>query len=86
MLRRGPMDLKFRRASQRSDGFVEGDICANAYGFFTLVLAIATTGEYRKRSQSAICFGDLSFEAMLKRFILRSFDFEDFFIEVFQNF
>ena len=80
------MDLKFRRASQRSDGFVEGDICANAYGFFTLVLAIATTGEYGKRSQSAICFGDLSFEAMLKRFILRSFDFEDFFIEVFQNF
>ena len=63
-------DLKFGCASQRSHGFVEGDICANAYEFFTLVLAIATIGEYGKRSQSAICFRDLSFEAMLKRFIL----------------
>ena len=32
-------DLKFGCASQRSDGFVEGDICANVYGSFTLVPA-----------------------------------------------
>ena len=37
MLPRGPMDLKFGRAFQRSDGFLEGDICANVYGSFTLV-------------------------------------------------
>ena len=29
--------LNFGHASQRSDGFVEGDICANVYGSFTLV-------------------------------------------------
>ena len=37
VLPRGP--LKFERASQRSDGFVEGDIYANVYGSFTLVPA-----------------------------------------------
>ena len=31
------VDLKFWCAYQRSDGFVEGDICANVYGSFTLV-------------------------------------------------
>ena len=44
------------------------------------------TGECGRRSQSAICFGDLSFEAMLKRFILWSFDFGDFSIKVFKIF
>ena len=51
MLPRGPLklnfrrtfqrskDLKFGRASQRSDGFVKGDICANVYGSFTIVPA-----------------------------------------------
>ena len=37
VLPRGPMDLNFGHASQRSNGFVEGDICANVYGSFTLV-------------------------------------------------
>ena len=35
-----------------------------------VVHAVATDKKYGRRSQSAICFGDLSFEAMLKRFIL----------------
>ena len=45
-----------------------------------------TTREHGRRSQSAICFGNLSFEAMLKRFILWSFDSGDFSIEVFKIF
>ena len=51
VLPRGPLKLNFGRAfqrskylkfgcaSQRPDGFVEGDICANVYGSFTLVPA-----------------------------------------------
>ena len=31
--------FEFGRVSQRSDRFVEGDICANVYGSFTLVPA-----------------------------------------------
>ena len=45
-----------------------------------------TTGEHGRRSKSAICFGDLSFEAILKRFIFWSFDSGDFSIEVFKIF
>ena len=37
VLPKGP--LKFERTSERSDGFVKGDICANVYRSFTLILA-----------------------------------------------
>ena len=43
-----------------------------------------TTREHGRKSQSALYFGNLSFEAMLKRFILWSFDSGDFSIEVFK--
>ena len=43
-----------------------------------VVHAVATDKKYGRRSQFAICFGDLSFEAMLKRFILWNFDSGEF--------
>ena len=50
-----------------------GIIHANVYGSCTLVLVVATTREYGRRSQSTTCSRDLSFETLILEIFLLKF-------------